>query len=144
MSTAATPPLVAGIHAEVAQTPANPLSRYRVFEATIQRGPHAGTTFAGPLVLGVTGRIQVFGFFYPEKGGQRVAVVGTLFGGRASLRFILPGGGALEVSGVGRLQQVPGGIPGGFSLVGSGNLSGPARNDFGSWQTVPPARLAGG
>jgi hypothetical protein len=142
MSAAPLQPPAAVVHAEVA--PANLLAKYRVFEATITRGPHAGTTFEGPLVLGVTGRIQVFGFFYPEKGGQRVAVVGTVFGGRASLRFILPGGGALEVSGSGRLQQVPQGIPGGSSLVGLGNLSGPARNDFGTWLTVAPARLSVG
>ena len=119
---------------------ANVVSKYRVFEATIRRGPHAGTTFEGPLVLGVTGRIQVFGFCYPEQGGPRVAVVGTVFGGAVALRFNLPGGGALEVSGSGRLQRVPRGIAGGLSLVGLGNVTGPARSDFGSWQTVAPSR----
>ena len=141
LSAVARPPLGAAVHAEVTPARANPLAAYRVFEATIRRGPHAGTTFEGPLVLGVTGRIQVFGFFYPEKGTQRVAVVGTIFGGRASLRFILPEGGALEVSGSGRLQRVPRGIPGGSSLVGFGNLSGPARDDFGRWETLAPSRV---
>ncbi|WP_154673739.1 hypothetical protein [Singulisphaera acidiphila] len=141
MNAAASPPLGAAVHAEVAPARANPLAAYRVFEATITRGPHAGTTFEGRLVLGVTGRIQVFGYFYPEQGMQRVAVVGTVFGGRASLRFILPEGGALEVSGSGRLQSVPRGIPGGLSLVGFGNLSGPARNDFGRWETLAPSRV---
>lgn len=126
---------------EVSAARANPLAVYRVFSATITRGPHAGTTFEGPLILAVTGRIQVLGFFYPENGTQRVAVVGTVFGGRASLRFVLPEGGALEVGGTGRLQRVPRGlVAGGMSLVGLGQLSGPARNDSGSWATHAPSR----
>lgn len=126
---------------EVSTAP-TPLSRYRAFAAAINHGPHSGFSLQGPLVLAVTGRIQVYGFLYPSNGSKRVAVVGIVQGSAVALRFDLPRGGALEVVGSGRLQSVQGGIPGGFSLVGSGHVSGPGRNDTGHWETLAPSKAA--
>jgi hypothetical protein len=133
----------ASTHAAVAAPTAIPLARYRVFEATITRGPHAGFTLKGPLVLVQTDRIQVFGYVFPETGGRRITVVGTVYGGAASLRFILPQGGAFEVVGSGRLRRVANGLPGGESLVGLGNVSGPSKNDHGTWLTLAPSKAQG-
>ena len=120
----------------------NPLAPYRIFIGTIKRGPHAGTTFQGPIVLGDDGRIQVNGYFYPKKGGVDV-VVGQITVSYPALRIDLPGGSALEATGNGYLQAVRGGLPGGYSLVGHGNLSGPAGADFGTWVTVAPSKVPG-
>lgn len=120
--------------------PVDPLARYSIFQATIDRGPHAGLVLQGPLVLGISGRIQVNGYLFASSG-QTIGVVGTVFAGGANLRFVLPGRfgtGALEVAGSGILRQVPNGLPGGMALIGSGNVSGPASNDSGHWVTLLP------
>lgn len=120
--------------------PVDPLSRYSIVQATIDRGPHAGLVLQGPLVLGISGRIQVTGYLFATSG-QTIGVVGTVFAGGANLRFVLPGRfgtGALEVAGSGILRQVPNGLPGGMALIGSGNVSGPASNDSGHWVTLRP------
>jgi hypothetical protein len=119
----------------------NPLSSYRVFSAKVTQGPDAGLTFQGPLVLGYAGRIQVIGYLY-QNPGPPVTVVGTVYGGSANLRFILPGPhstAALEVSGAGQLQNVARGRPDGLSLAGYGNFSGPGPNDTGHWVMIRPS-----
>jgi hypothetical protein len=126
--------------AEVAHPRVNPLVHYRVFVGTITRGRDAGTVLEGPLVVGYSGRIQVIGYFFPAQGG-RILVFGTQTGGAIALRFNLPFGAAIEAVGSGTLQSVRGGLPDGLSLVGSGNLSGPAGNDSGHWETLLPSRV---
>jgi hypothetical protein len=125
-----------------ATSPSSPLAPYRIFEGTVQRGPHKGFTLDGPLVLGYNGRIQVNGFLF-QQGGPRITVVGTVFAGGVNLRFVLPGKtgvASVYVTGSGQLRGVRGGLQGGLTLVGSGNLSGPSANDFGHWVTLAPSR----
>lgn len=132
----------APVHAAqvVAQRP-NPLAAYRVFEGTVQRGPDAGLTLKGPLVLGYSGRIQVIGYLFADSGA-RYTVVGTVYGGSVALRIVIPGRqhtSAIEAVGSGQLRRVAGGLPDGLTLVGSGNANGPDfKRDFGHWLTVPP------
>jgi hypothetical protein len=129
--------------AELGAPPASRLASYRVFEGAIVRGPHAGLTLEGPLVLGMTdAHGQVIGLLF-ERDGTRLAVVGGVFGRRVSLRISLPHGGAIEVAGVGQLQRVPGGLSDGLSLVGSGRLDGPGKSDAGTWVTVKPGVVSG-
>jgi hypothetical protein len=124
----------------------NPLAPYRVFEGTITRGPAAGLTLNGPLVLGYSGRIQVIGYLF-EPGGTRISVFGTDFGGGVALTFIIPtktSSVRVLAFGSGQLNGVRGGLPDGLTLVGAGNLSGPdLKRDFGHWATVAPAKVAG-
>ncbi len=122
------------------------LARYRVFIGTITRGPARGLTLQGPLVLGYSGRIQVSGVLF-DQSGARDTVVGTVFGGATALRIIVPGPHhttqALETSGTGQLVNLRGGIPGGMTLVGSGNLNGPdLKRDFGTWETLRASRVS--
>jgi hypothetical protein len=125
------------VAAQVAQQ-TNPLAPYTTFDAAVQRGPHAGLVLSGPIVLGQTdAHGQVIGFLF-QNGGPRLTVVGGIFGRRVSLRLVLHNGGAIEISGVGQLKRVTGGLPGGMALVGSGIISGPAKNDVGAWFTVKP------
>lgn len=116
----------------------NPLDRFTVFQATIQRGPNAGMTLQGPLVLFQTGRIQVFGYLY-QTNGPPITVVGTAFAGGVDLRFVLTNKFAVEVAGSGQLFNVPSALRGGLTLVGSGNVSGPTNHDHGHWLTIRPA-----
>ena len=150
--------LHAGVHGHLAAaahpaaavlpaTPRNPLANYRVFSGTITRGPAAGLTLNGPLVLGIDGRIQVIGYLF-QQGGPRVTVVGTVYGGGVSLRFVIPtqkSSIAVEAVGSGQLKLVPNGLLDGLTLAGSGNLSGPDfKRDFGHWSTVAPGKVAPG
>lgn len=117
---------------------ANPLSVYRVFEGVITQGPRRGETFTGPIVLGSTdARGQVVGYLY-QTNGTTTPVVGGIFGSSVALRFSLPHGGAVQVVGVGWLRRVPGGLPGGMALVGSGRITAPDGTLLGTWQTVKP------
>jgi hypothetical protein len=112
-----------------------------MFLASVERGPDAGLTLRGPLVLGYSGRIQVIGYLYPDSGGRPFTVVGTVYGGGVFLRLIVPKAHsvqALELVGSGQLRGVRGGLPDGMSLVGSGNLSGPLKGDVGHWATFAP------
>lgn len=118
------------------------LDRYRVFIGRITQGPDAGVTVEGPIVVGYSGRIQVTGQFFPKRGPVAF-VAGTQTGGSVALRIVMAGGGAFEAVGSGSLQSVRGGLPGGYSLVGSGNFSGPQGNDTGTWVTLRPTRVAG-
>jgi hypothetical protein len=131
-------------HAASAVAVANALKKYRVFEGTITRGPAAGLTVSGPLLLAYVDRIQVFGYVF-EPSGTRVAVVGTVYAGAANLRLVIPtktGSIALEAAGTGQLVNVKGGIPGEQALVGLGNLSGPNfKTDFGRWETLAPSKV---
>jgi hypothetical protein len=114
------------------------LAPYWTFQATVTRGPHAGLTLSGPLVLGMTdARGQVSGLLF-QQDGTTVTIVGGVFGRRVSLRFVLPTGGAVEVSGAGQLLRVAGGLPDGLALAGSGRLEGPAKSDAGTWFTMRP------
>jgi hypothetical protein len=116
----------------------SPLAPYTILVVQINRGSHAGLTLAGPIVLGQTdAHGQVIGFLY-QFGGPRLTLVGGIFGRRVALRLVLHNGSALELSGVGQLRRVPGGLPGGLALFGSGIVSGPAKNDAGAWVTLRP------
>jgi hypothetical protein len=120
---------------------AQALSHYTVFGGVITHGLKKGLTIAAPIVVGPTdSRGQVIAELFPP-GQHPLFAVGLVFGNRVSLRLTLANGTALEVQGVGHLVRVPGGLPGGFALVGSGILSGPG-NQFlstGVWLTVRPA-----
>lgn len=135
------PALALAPSALMTHTRTNPLAVYRMFVATVERGPDAGLTLRGPLVLGYSGRIQVIGSLYPDSGGRPYTVVGTVYGGGAFLRLVIPKAHAvqaLELVGSGQLQGVRGGLPDGMSLIGSGNLSGPLKGDVGHWATFAP------
>jgi hypothetical protein len=129
--------------AHVRNARVDPLTRYRVFIGTVTKGPDAGTTFEGPMVVGFSGRIQFIGEFISRSGAVD-QVFGTQTGGSVAFSILLPGGPRLEAAGSGSLNGVPFGFPGGDTLVGYGNLSGPAGNDTGFWETLAPSRLAAG
>jgi hypothetical protein len=134
--------------AEVAGASSNPLAHYRVFEGTITRGPAAGrVTLDGPLVLGFGGRIQFSGYLF-QQGGPVIYVFGTQTGGGVAMTFNIPTTHhtteRVLAFGSGQLERVPGGLPGGLTLVGSGNLQGPdLKRDTGHWKTVAPSKVAG-
>ena len=47
--------------------------------------------------------------------------------------------------GSGHLKSVKGGLPGGMTLVASGNLQDPDyKGDFGTWETLAPSKVGGG
>jgi hypothetical protein len=127
----------------------NPLANYRVFEGSITRGPAGGrVTLNGPLVVGFDGRIQFSGYLFPTGGGVDY-VFGTQTGGGVAMTIVIPTTHRTTVSvttfGSGHLKSVKGGLPGGMTLVASGNLQDPDyKGDFGTWETLAPSKVGGG
>jgi hypothetical protein len=101
----------------------------------------------GPLVVGFDGRIQFSGYLFPSSGGVDY-VFGTETGGGVAMTIVIPTTHHTTVSvtafGSGQLEGVQGGLPGGMSLVGKGNLQGPDyKRDSGTWETLAPSKAGG-
>jgi hypothetical protein len=94
--------------------------------------------------VGFDGRIQFSGYLFPKGGGVDY-VFGTETGGGVAMTIVIPTTHHTTVSvtafGSGQLESVRGGLPGGMTLVGFGNLQGPDyKRDSGSWETLSPSK----